>query len=51
MVARFYELDDVDNQMKDFLHDLLIMFEIYIEQVPNETLFEKMNYTPIHKNN
>lgn len=51
MVAKFYELDDVDDQMKDFLHDLLVMFEIYIEQVPNEKLFEKFNYSPIHINN
>lgn len=37
-----------NSKMYSFLHDLLIMFEIYIDSVEkDDEIIEKFNYTPI----
>ncbi len=50
LLLQFRQSPGMDGKMSDFLYDLLIMFEVYIDSVdtPDE-LLEKFNYSPLEE--
>jgi hypothetical protein len=47
LLISFYNQQDLDHQLKSFVHDLLLIHEHYIDKVDDEKLKEKMNYSPL----
>ena len=47
LLQTFYKQDIADRKLKSFVHDMALIFEMYIDGVDNEELKKEMNYTPI----
>lgn len=48
LLVNFYSVQGIDAKMKNFLHDLIIMFEIYIDSGnPSDELQKHFKYSPL----
>lgn len=52
LLCKFYEAVNHEPKMQNFLHDLILMFEIYIDTGnPSEELVNQFNYQPLKTEN
>lgn len=52
IINTMYQEKHQEQQLSEFLHDLLILFELYIESTNMDSdLLEKFNYSPLKTKN